>query len=118
MTRSELKTIIDKYQDSERQISELDQKYGIDLFSNENGFWNKKEDVINSLFTHLLGKKGVDLFWDYVFEQSITFEELCHDLNLPLDNPEATIDEVFDALDDYENANNIGKLATDFYQDY
>lgn len=79
MTKKQLKEHIDRYRKVEETITELDDKYGIQVWNaRTSNFYNEYNYLIHELLVDIFGEEGTALIEDYEFEQTtMTFDELC-----------------------------------------
>jgi hypothetical protein len=83
MTKKELKILLDKCVESHNDVMNLNKTFGINMFmSTKENFYNKYNYVIYKLFEHIFGDFGRELIEEYVFDDGITFVELCEKLNI------------------------------------
>lgn len=83
MTKKELKILLDKCVESHNDVMNLNKTFGINMFmSTKENFYNKYNYVIYKLFEHMFGDFGRELIEEYVFDDGITFVELCEKLNI------------------------------------
>lgn len=83
MTKKELKILLDKCVESHNDVMNLNKTFGINIFmSMKENFYNKYNYVIYKLFEHIFGDFGRELIEEYVFDDGITFVELCEKLNI------------------------------------
>ena len=83
MTKKELKILLDKCVESHNDVMNLNRTFGINMFmSTKENFYNKYNYVIYKLFEHIFGDFGRELIEEYVFDEGITFVELCEKLNI------------------------------------
>lgn len=83
MTKKELKILLDKCVESHNDVMNLNKTFGINIFmSTKENFYNKYNYVIYKLFEHIFGDFGRELIEEYVFDDGITFVELCEKLNI------------------------------------
>jgi len=78
MKKQHVKKILDRYISAEKEITDLDDKFGIRIWDSRNeNFYNKFNYVIFELLDMVFTEKGRMLIEDYVFNQTnITFDEL------------------------------------------
>lgn len=83
MNKKQLKVLLDKCVEAHNDTMNLNKQYGINIFmSTKENFYNKYNYLVYTLFEHLFGPEGRDLIEEYVFDESITFMELCEKLNI------------------------------------
>lgn len=78
MTKAELKKHIDLYKETEQVITDLDDKYGINVWDSRHpNFYNNYNLLIHNLLVEIFGDEKTELLEDYMFDQTdITFDEL------------------------------------------
>lgn len=78
MTKEELKKHIDLYKQTEQVITDLDSKYGINVWDSKYpNFYNNYNLLIHNLLQCIFGEQKTDLLEDYMFDQTdLTFDEL------------------------------------------
>ena len=83
MTRKELKVLLDKCVEAHNETMDLHKNFGVSFhMSTKENFYNKYNYVIYKLFGHIFGDFGQELIEEYVFDDGITFTELCEKLNI------------------------------------
>lgn len=83
MTKKELRVLLDKCVEAHNETNELNKNYGVCLWgSAKENFFNKYNYVIYKLFEHMFGEFGRELVEEYVFDDGITFVELCEKLEI------------------------------------
>lgn len=83
MTKEELEKHINLYRDAEKDITELDDKYGIRIWDSTNpNFYNKYNLVIHNLLKNIFGEENTWLIEDYIFKQiDMSFDDLWEKIN-------------------------------------
>lgn len=84
MRKSQLKEYIDLYRETEKSITDLDDKFGIRIWdSKDSNFYNNYNLMLHKLLVIIFDEVKVDLLEDYIFEQiEMTFDELCKALEI------------------------------------
>lgn len=78
MSKDELKNIIEKYREVEKDISKLDDEFGICIWnSKKENFYNKYNYIIFKLLENIYTPEKKELLEEYIFDQvEITFDDL------------------------------------------
>lgn len=78
MTKENLKLLLDKYKESEQEVFDLDNKFGICIWNSKHeNFYNKFNYIIFKLLEDMFTTDGASLIENYLFQQiDITFDEL------------------------------------------
>lgn len=83
MTKKELENLIVKYNSAESDIMDMNARFGICVYNSyEENFYNKYNYVIFKLFESIFGYEGKEWIETFLFEESITFDELCEKLKI------------------------------------
>lgn len=78
MNKDELKNIIEKYREVEKDVSKLDDEFGICIWnSRKENFYNKYNYIIFKLLENIYTPEKKELLEEYIFEQvEMTFDDL------------------------------------------
>lgn len=78
MSKDELKNIIEKYREVEKDVSKLNDEFGICIWnSKKENFYNKYNYIIFKLLENIYTPEKKELLEEYIFDQvEITFDDL------------------------------------------
>lgn len=78
MSKDELKNIIEKYREVEKDVSKLDGEFGICIWnSKKENFYNKYNYIIFKLLENIYTPEKKELLEEYIFDQvEMTFDDL------------------------------------------
>lgn len=83
MNRKELENLIIKYRSAESDIMDMNARFGICVYNSyEENFYNKYNYVIFKLFESIFGFEGKEIIETFLFDETITFDELCEKLEI------------------------------------
>ena len=83
MNRKELENLIVKYRSAESDIMDMNARFGICVYNSyEENFYNKYNYVIFKLFESIFGFEGKEIIETFLFDETITFDELCEKLEI------------------------------------
>lgn len=85
MSKEFLQKYIDLYKLTEKQVVDLDDKFGVQIWNSRTpNFYNNYNLIIRRLLVELFqSEEKVDLLENYIFEQiEMTFDELCKALEI------------------------------------
>lgn len=84
MTRDKLQEFIKLYKETEKSVTELDDKFGINIWNSRNpNFYNNYNLIIRNLLIDIFDEKKIEVLEDYLFDQiKISFNELCEILGI------------------------------------